>query len=103
MTFVSKPDALRFLSLRLSEKKLGLGEEKLCLGKGFARLREPEAQNHPVSASPQRRLLCLRLGEPEVQLFPLPSVYSKNHYSFVRFSIEMNDRHEIGLVADPNK
>ena len=43
MTFLLKPDALRFLSLHLGKEKLCLGEEKLCLGEGFARLREPEA------------------------------------------------------------
>ena len=107
MTFMSKPDTLFFSSLLL-------GKEKLHLGEGFARLRKLEAQNLPIFASPWRRLLHLsegprlgegplRLGEPKVQFFPFPSINSRNHYSFVRTLIEVNDKHEIGLVDDPNK
>ena len=98
MTFMFRPNALC------------LGEESFTSVKGrdilssFS-LGEPEAQNCPVFTSPRRRLLHLdlRLGEPKVMFFPLPSINSRNHYSFVRTPTEVNDRREIGLVDDPNK
>ena len=71
------------------------------------RLGKLEAQNCLVSASPRQRLLHLSegpcLGELEVPFSPFPSINSRNHYSFVRTPIEVNDRHEIELVNDPNK
>ena len=89
---------------------LCLGEESFASVKGRGilssfSLGEPGAQNFPVFTSPRRRLLHLdlRLGEPKVPFSPLPSINSRNHYSFVRTPIKVNDRHEIRLVDDPNK
>ena len=80
MTLLFMPDALR-------------------LGEDLALLHKLEAQNCPVSASPWGRSLP-KLKSP---FFPLPFVNFRNHYSFVRTSIEVIDRHEIRLIDNPNK
>ena len=94
------------MGLKLSNEKgqnvtLLFRPDALCLS-------EPKAQICPVSTSPQQRLIRLSegplcLGEPEDPFFPIPSVNFRIYYSFVMTSIEVDNRHEFGLIDDPNK
>ena len=80
----------------------------------FIRLGEPKAPNFLVSAMPRRGLLCLGvgtrlgkgplcLGELAVPFLFLSSLNSRNHYFLVKLTIELNNKHEIGLIEDLNK
>ena len=75
---------------------------------------KPKAPNLPVFATPQRGLLRLgigpglgegplRLSELAVPFLFLSSVNSRNHYLLVKLTIELNNKHEIGLIEDLNK
>ena len=88
-------------------------QRELCLCEELS-LSEPEAPNLAVSAMPRCGLLYLSvgpclgegplcLGKLDVLFSLFSFINSRNHHLLVRITIELNNKHEIGLIDNPNK